>query len=253
MKVRPGRLKLKVRIHSRKRSRHVRSPPYFSGPASIGSVGRPAATLALVFHFTSAERPRQVSQMGRRTRIGGRAHNSHRQTTSPQRACARHDGDRGTRILSAHVHWMYALAPRGSESWLEERMQPRRIGLLIAALSAAYVAAGAVANLTTDSIACALLAVSDHDALDDRVGVLQGAAAQDDHDNRCGNCAVIVRDLLLAPAVRSDGGGRAGPPISGTARVSRIRCHQHRGGRHDRSGFFSEPPGVSISVDCVWR
>jgi len=45
---------------------------------------------------------------------------------------------------------MYALAPRGSDSGLEERMQSRRICLLVAALSAAYVAAGAVTNLIPD-------------------------------------------------------------------------------------------------------
>ena len=60
---------------------------------------------------------------------------------------ARHDGDRRTRILSASVYWMYALAPRGSDSWLEETMQPRQICFLVAALGAAYVAAGAVSNL----------------------------------------------------------------------------------------------------------
>src|SRR5438105_3400819 len=43
-------------------------------------------------------------------------------------------------------------------------------------------------------IACAGIAVSDDDALDDRFGVLQDAAAQDDYGNGCGNGAGNVRD-----------------------------------------------------------
>ncbi|MGO9919622.1 MAG: hypothetical protein ACLQIB_33625 [Isosphaeraceae bacterium] len=52
--------------------------------------------------------------------------------------------------MYASVHSMYALAPRGSDRWLEEKMQPRRICFLVAAQSAAYVAAAAVTNLIPD-------------------------------------------------------------------------------------------------------
>jgi hypothetical protein len=42
---------------------------------------------------------------------------------------------------------MYASAPRGSGGWLEETMQSRQTGFLVVALSAAYLAAGAVSTL----------------------------------------------------------------------------------------------------------
>ncbi len=56
-------------------------------------------------------------------------------------------GWRETRIHSAGVHWVCAFATRGSDRWLEERVRPRQFSILVAALSAAYVAAGAVTNL----------------------------------------------------------------------------------------------------------
>jgi hypothetical protein len=49
--------------------------------------------------------------------------------------------------MSASVHWVYALAPCVSGSRLEEMMQLRQTCFLVAALGAAYVAAGAVSNL----------------------------------------------------------------------------------------------------------
>jgi hypothetical protein len=80
----------------------------------------------------------------------GVSNQMHRDVGPNAATFARHDGDRRTKILCASVHWMYALAPRGSDSWLEEKMQPRRICFPVAALSAAYVAAGAVTNVIPD-------------------------------------------------------------------------------------------------------
>ena len=169
----------------------------------------------------------------------------------PRRFPVSTDAGRRERCLSVSIGctlWPCAALRAG---W-GKMMQSRRICFLVAALGAAYVAAGAVSNLIPAEsralVSLCLITMLSMIAS----AFCQDAAAQDDYGNGCGNGAGNVRDLLLAPAVRSDGSSRAGPPISGTACVSRTRCHKHRGGRHCRFGFFSGKPGVSISVDCVW-
>ncbi len=90
-------------------------------------------------------------------------------------------------------------------------MQLRRVGFLVAALSTAYVAAAGVSNLLPAERRALVAALLDHDALDDRLGVLQGGSTREDCGGGGGNGTGDVRDRLLAPAVRSVGGRRPGP------------------------------------------
>ena len=131
-------------------------------------------------------------------------------------------------------------------------MQPRRIGFPVAALSTAYVAAGAVANLSPNE-SRALFSL----CLITMLSMIASAFFKMQPRKMitaigCGDGAVDVRDLLLAPAARSDGGVGPVPPSLEPLAFVVLGVINIVAAAIDRSGFFSEPPSVSISVDCVW-